>query len=219
VATAVLAFAWLAAGGAPAHADASRTLKISVSEYGLRVRSGPSTKYRAVGGLFNGDRVRVICTSTGSTVHGSLRTTNVWAKIGHQKWVSDAFIDHGPPVPDTGLSRQAGLPCDPYKGPLPNGSGPGMQFDDPSVDVSSVELRCGGGPVYKLENYRYSEDPRKVQGGCPLGVPGSWRIVATCNRPLWKDPTVYGEWMSDGADSVADCGWFRVSTARLEFRH
>jgi len=90
-------------------------------------------------------------------------------------------------------------------------------FDDPQVDVSGVEVRCGIGYVV-VWNRGFREDKKKIEGGCPLGVRGSWRAVATCDRPLWGDSTVYGEWVVNGGKSIADCGRWYVATGRLEQR-
>lgn len=90
-------------------------------------------------------------------------------------------------------------------------------FDDPVVDLTGVESKCGVGYVV-VSNRGLRDDKKKIEGGCPLGVRGSWRVVATCDRPLWGDSTVYGEWVGNGAMSRADCGRWYVATGRLERR-
>jgi hypothetical protein len=78
-------------GGVPGHVEAQhqvllqerrqqaqpKTYPVAVNEHGLRVREKPSTSARVVGGLFPGDRVRMICTTVGTTVHGRLGTSNI----------------------------------------------------------------------------------------------------------------------------------------------
>lgn len=89
-------------------ADAQpKTYPVAVNEHGLRVREKPSTSARVVGGLFPGDRVRIICTMVGTTVRGRLGSGNIWNKIGDNKWVSDQYVMTGsdkPVAPSCALS-------------------------------------------------------------------------------------------------------------------
>lgn len=61
----------------------------------LNVRSGPGTGYAVVGSVSNGATVSVYCQATGTTVTGTYGTTNIWNKIGTNKWVSDAYVNTG----------------------------------------------------------------------------------------------------------------------------
>ena len=96
--TALLALA-LAVGfltGAPPPAQAAtKTYPVVVNHNGLRVRERPTTASRHVASLFRGDRVRIICTTTGPSIRGPLGRSRVWDKIGKNRWVPDTFIRTG----------------------------------------------------------------------------------------------------------------------------
>jgi uncharacterized protein YgiM (DUF1202 family) len=61
----------------------------------LNVRSGPGTGYATVGSLANGATVSVYCQATGTTVTGTFGTTNIWDRIGTNRYVSDAYVNTG----------------------------------------------------------------------------------------------------------------------------
>ena len=130
-----LALGSVAGSTLPAEADTSPSYRVIVGEDGLRVRSGPSTSTRVVGGLFPGDRVRIICTvAHGTLVKGPLGTTSVWNKIGDGRWVPDAFIktySSRPVAPEctSGPASAPTTPADyepPGLRPLPPRDAPGM---------------------------------------------------------------------------------------------
>ncbi|MFG1955538.1 N-acetylmuramoyl-L-alanine amidase [Micromonospora sp. NPDC048830] len=62
---------------------------------GLNVRSGPGTSYAVVGSLTGGNTVSVYCQATGTTVTGNKGTTNIWNRIGTNRYVSDAYVNTG----------------------------------------------------------------------------------------------------------------------------
>ena len=68
---------------------------VSVSGSTLNVRSGPGTGYAVVGSLANGATVSVYCQATGTTVTGTFGTTNIWNRIGTNRYVSDAYVNTG----------------------------------------------------------------------------------------------------------------------------
>ncbi|MEU4364075.1 hypothetical protein [Promicromonospora sp. NPDC023987] len=61
----------------------------------LTVRSGPSTGRAAVGQAGNHANVVIECTARGTTITGTVGTTNVWNRIGRGNWVSDAYVHTG----------------------------------------------------------------------------------------------------------------------------
>ncbi|MEV4467437.1 N-acetylmuramoyl-L-alanine amidase [Micromonospora echinofusca] len=58
----------------------------------LNVRSGPGTGYSVVGSVADGAVVSIYCQAVGTTVTGPYGTTNVWDRIGTNRYVSDAFV-------------------------------------------------------------------------------------------------------------------------------
>jgi hypothetical protein len=68
---------------------------VSVSGGTLNVRSGPGTGYAVVGSLANGAAVSVYCQATGTTVTGTFGTTNIWNRIGTNRYISDAYTNTG----------------------------------------------------------------------------------------------------------------------------
>ncbi|MCL7458691.1 N-acetylmuramoyl-L-alanine amidase [Micromonospora echinofusca] len=58
----------------------------------LNVRSGPGTGYSVVGSVADGTTVSIYCQAVGTTVTGPYGTTNVWDRIGTNRYVSDAFV-------------------------------------------------------------------------------------------------------------------------------
>jgi hypothetical protein len=70
----------------------SGTISVSGS---LNVRGGPGTGYAVVGSLANGAGVSVYCQATGTTVTGTFGTTNIWNRVGTNRYVSDAYVNTG----------------------------------------------------------------------------------------------------------------------------
>ncbi|WP_051366340.1 N-acetylmuramoyl-L-alanine amidase [Hamadaea tsunoensis] len=58
----------------------------------LNIRSGPGTGYAVAGSLANGAGVSVYCQATGTTVTGTYGTSNIWDRIGTNKYVADAYV-------------------------------------------------------------------------------------------------------------------------------
>ncbi|MEU5949377.1 N-acetylmuramoyl-L-alanine amidase [Micromonospora sp. NPDC047465] len=59
---------------------------------GLNVRSGPGSGYAIVGSVADGATVSIYCQAVGTTVTGTYGTTNVWNRIGTNRYVSDAYV-------------------------------------------------------------------------------------------------------------------------------
>ncbi|MDT0528020.1 N-acetylmuramoyl-L-alanine amidase [Micromonospora sp. DSM 115977] len=58
----------------------------------LNVRSGPGTGYAVVGSVADGATVSIYCQAVGTTVTGPYGTSNVWDRIGTNRYVSDAYV-------------------------------------------------------------------------------------------------------------------------------
>lgn len=61
----------------------------------LNVRFGPGTGYSVVGSVANGAAVSVYCQATGTTVTGTYGTSNIWDRIGTNRYVADAYVNTG----------------------------------------------------------------------------------------------------------------------------
>ena len=77
---------------APAAANAATvpaTVEVSST---LKVRATPSLSADIVGSLRNGERIDVQCLTDGTSVQGSVRTSNLWAKLDAGRFVAWAFL-------------------------------------------------------------------------------------------------------------------------------
>ncbi|MEU5564278.1 N-acetylmuramoyl-L-alanine amidase [Micromonospora musae] len=68
---------------------------VNTESASLNVRSGPGTGYPVVGSAADGAAVSVYCQTAGTTVTGPSGPTNVWNRIGTNRWVSDAYVSTG----------------------------------------------------------------------------------------------------------------------------
>jgi hypothetical protein len=60
----------------------------------LNIRAGASTRYRAVGSVADGARVRIRCQKRGQSIRGTYGTSTLWDYIG-SGYVSDAYVSTG----------------------------------------------------------------------------------------------------------------------------
>ncbi|SCF29596.1 SH3 domain-containing protein [Micromonospora viridifaciens] len=58
----------------------------------LNVRSGPGTSYAVVGSVADGATVSIYCQAIGTSVTGTYGTSNIWNRIGTNRYVSDAYV-------------------------------------------------------------------------------------------------------------------------------
>ncbi|MCW3844791.1 N-acetylmuramoyl-L-alanine amidase [Micromonospora yasonensis] len=65
---------------------------VSTPSSTLNVRSGPGTSYAVVGTVADGTRVSIYCQAVGTTVTGTYGTSNIWNRIGTNRYVSDAYV-------------------------------------------------------------------------------------------------------------------------------
>ncbi|MEV1333238.1 N-acetylmuramoyl-L-alanine amidase [Micromonospora costi] len=65
---------------------------VNTSSANLNVRSGPGTGYPVVGSVAAGATVSIYCQAAGTTVTGPYGTSNVWNRIGTNRWVADAYV-------------------------------------------------------------------------------------------------------------------------------
>jgi hypothetical protein len=84
---------------APATANAAGVAATVSVGSTLKVRSAPSLAAKVLGSLHNNQRVTVACTVTGTNVHGSVRTTKVWDRLGTGGYISHAYVSTTKAVP------------------------------------------------------------------------------------------------------------------------
>jgi flagellar protein FlgJ len=58
----------------------------------LKVRSTPSLAATIVGSVRNNQKVTVSCVTPGTTVRGTVRTSNLWARVGTGRYLSYAYL-------------------------------------------------------------------------------------------------------------------------------
>ncbi|MGW1025191.1 SH3 domain-containing protein [Streptomyces sp. NPDC002577] len=61
----------------------------------VNVRSGPSTSYPIVAKLASGAQVAISCQTPGETITGPLGTSNIWDRIGSDRYVTDTYVRTG----------------------------------------------------------------------------------------------------------------------------
>ncbi len=98
----------------------------------LTVRSGPGTGYTAVGSVFRGAKLTIVCQAKGTRVSGPYGATTLWNKIGESRYVSDAYTSSTGKAPACGAgsalpafaSVAAGKACSTNERSYPNGRVP-----------------------------------------------------------------------------------------------
>ena len=77
---------------APSPADAAVVSAVVHSSSNLKVRTSTSLSSVITGAVRNGQRVNVACVTPGQNVRGSLRTSNLWARIATGRYVPYAYL-------------------------------------------------------------------------------------------------------------------------------
>jgi flagellar protein FlgJ len=75
----------------PAASAAGVTATVQVGST-LKVRSAPSLSARIVGTVRNRQRITVQCVVAGTSVRGSVRTTNLWDRLSSGRYISHAYV-------------------------------------------------------------------------------------------------------------------------------
>ncbi|MET0414939.1 MAG: sporangiospore maturation cell wall hydrolase GsmA, partial [Actinoplanes sp.] len=83
---------------APSTAQAAGTVATIDVRSTLKVRSAPSLAAKVVGSVRDNQKVSVTCSVTGTTVRGSVRTTNVWDKLSTGGYVTHAYVRSAKPI-------------------------------------------------------------------------------------------------------------------------
>jgi flagellar protein FlgJ len=96
----------------------------------LKVRSTPSLSARIVGSVRNKQRITVQCAITGTTVRGTVRTTNLWDRLSTGRYLSHGYVRTG-----RGIAR------------CPN----------PSPQAVPVKAKAAPAPVYKVGTVRSTD--------------------------------------------------------------
>ena len=145
----------------------------------LKVRAAPSLAAKVVGSLHNGQRVVAVCSVTGQTVRGSVRTTGAWNRLSSGGYVTDAYVSSARRIPGcAATSLQAvKVRAKPPAAKVAYKVGT-VRSGDGSVNVRS-------GPSTSAPARRTVADGAKVQGVCGVVgtmVSGTVRTTTQWNR-------------------------------------
>jgi flagellar protein FlgJ len=77
---------------APAAANAAAVAATVQVGGTLKVRSSPSLSARIVGSVRNKQRITVQCATPGTTVRGTVRTTNLWDRLSSGHYISYGYV-------------------------------------------------------------------------------------------------------------------------------
>lgn len=97
--------AGLAVAPAPANAaGVSATVKVAST---LKVRATASLSGKIVGTVRNKQKVTAACVTPGTTVRGTVRTSNLWAQIGSGRYVAFAYLKQSRTIPRCAAPKKA----------------------------------------------------------------------------------------------------------------
>jgi flagellum-specific peptidoglycan hydrolase FlgJ len=86
---AAIGAALIIAPGAADAAGVAATVQVGST---LKIRSLPSLSARIVGTVRNKQRIVIQCVLPGTTVHGSVRTTNLWDRLSSGHYISHGYV-------------------------------------------------------------------------------------------------------------------------------
>jgi murein DD-endopeptidase MepM/ murein hydrolase activator NlpD len=150
----------------------------------LNMRATPSSSGTLMGTLNNGMRMSIVCQVRAATVSGTVRTTNLWNKLGNTYWVSDAYVS------------RASFPIPTCPGTTPA----------PAAPVSKTWTQ----PVKASLVSGFRSAVRPGHDGVDLGATRNTPIVAAngglvirvvCNASTNNCDV-------DGSRSISGCGWY-----------
>jgi hypothetical protein len=102
----------------------------------LKVRSTPSLSARIVGSVRNKQRITVQCVLAGTTVRGTVRTTNLWARLSTGHYISHGYLRAGHSI---------------------------ARCPNPSPQAVAVKTKATRAPVYKLGTVRSGDGSVNVR--------------------------------------------------------
>jgi flagellum-specific peptidoglycan hydrolase FlgJ len=110
--TAPLLVAAIGAGlvTAPAAANAAGVAATVTVTGTLKVRSAPALAARIVGSVSNRQRITVQCVVAGTSVHGSVRTTNLWDRLSTGHYLSHAYVKAARTIPRCAVPSPQAVP-------------------------------------------------------------------------------------------------------------
>ena len=147
----------------------------------LNMRATPSSSGTVMARLNNGLRMSIVCQVRAQTIRGTVRTTNLWDKLGNGYWVSDAYV-----------ARRSF--------PIPTCRGGG------TTPVSKTWTQPVRAPL--VSGFRTASRP--AHDGVDLGAARNTPIVAAngglvirvvCNASTNNCDV-------DGSRSISGCGWY-----------
>ena len=129
---------------APAAADAAGVAATVQVGRTLKLRSAPSLSARIVGQVRNQQRITIQCAITGTSVRGSVRTTNLWDRLS-----SGHYISHGYVRSTRGVARCA----------------------NPSPQAVPVKTKTAPKSFYKLGTVHSADGKVNVRAGASTSAP------------------------------------------------
>ncbi|MGX6603846.1 sporangiospore maturation cell wall hydrolase GsmA [Micromonosporaceae bacterium Da 78-11] len=164
------------AAGVPATVDVRSSLK---------VRSGPSLAAAVVGSMVDGQRVTAVCSVVGQTVRGSVRTTNLWDKLGDGSYITDAYVWSTKVIPScvTATPQAQAIKAKPTAAPAKPATKVTYRIGTVRTADGKVNIRTGPSTSAPVKRVVLNGD--KVQGVCGVVgtlVNGTVRSTTQWNR-------------------------------------
>jgi flagellum-specific peptidoglycan hydrolase FlgJ len=96
---------------APVPANAAAVAAVVQVGGTLKVRSAPSLSARVVGTVRDRQRITVRCFVAGTTVRGTVRTTNLWDRLSAGHYISHGYVKAGSNIPRCAVASQQAVPA------------------------------------------------------------------------------------------------------------
>jgi flagellar protein FlgJ len=162
---------------APAAAQAAGVPATVEVRSSLKLRSGPSLAAKVLGAVRNGQRVTAVCSVTGQTVRGSVRTTNQWDRLSSGAYVTHAYLSSARSIPRcaTTAPKSEAVKAKPVKVSYKVGT---VRTTDGAVNIRTA-------PTTSAPVKRTVANGAKVQGVCGVvggKVNGTVRSTTQWNR-------------------------------------
>jgi uncharacterized protein YraI len=174
----------LAAGGglllAPGAAEAAGvTATIDVNSAPLKMRKSPSLAAPVVGTLRDNQRVTLVCSVTGPSVRGSVRTTTQWDRLSTGGYITHAYVRGSATVARCATSSPQAAPVRAKPSPVT------VTYKVGTVRSTDGAVNVRTGPSTSAPVKRAVGNGATVQGVCGVvgtNVAGTVRTTTQWNR-------------------------------------
>jgi uncharacterized protein YraI len=154
----------------------------------LKVRSGPSLAAAVVGSVTGGRKVVVTCAVVGQTVRGSVRTTNLWDRLGDGRYLTHAYVRSARTIPRCATTSPQAQAVKAKPGgakpaaPVKPAAGPTYRIGTVRTADGKVNVRTGPSTAAPVK--RVAVDGDRVQGVC--GVVGTMVAGTVRSTTQWN---------------------------------